>query len=254
MKVKLLMPIIFLGICVAIWQLTTGGGLISAWMLPAPGQVVTALIGSWELLVLHAIQTLWEAVAGFGLAIIVAILLAVLMILLPRVKEGLFPILVISQTIPIIAIYPLLIVWFGYGITPKILVVALVCFFPVVVNLMDGYEGADQDLAQWMQVMGASKWQVLWKLRMPAALPNFFSGLKVAATYSIMGAVIGEWMGASKGLGVFMTRSANSFMLDRVFAAILVITVLSIGLFGLIEVLARLMMPWHYKKLGEEME
>ncbi|MHB8984106.1 MAG: ABC transporter permease [Carboxydocellales bacterium] len=171
--------------------------------MPAPGQVVTALIGSWELLVLHTTQTLWEAVAGFGLAIIVAILLAVLMILWPRVKEGLFPILVISQTIPIIAIYPLLIVWFGYGITPKILVVALVCFFPIVVNLMDGYEGADQDLAQWMQVMGASKWQVLWKLRMPAALPNFFSGLKVAATYSIMGAVIGEWMGASKGLGVY---------------------------------------------------
>ncbi|MFZ3171641.1 MAG: ABC transporter permease [Carboxydocellales bacterium] len=248
------MPIIFLGLCVVIWQLTTGGGLVSAWMLPAPGQVVAALIGSWELLVLHTAQTLWEAVAGFGLAIILAMLLAVLMILWPRVKEGLFPILVISQTIPIIAIYPLLIVWFGYGITPKILVVALVCFFPIVVNLMDGYEGADQDLAQWMQVMGASKWQVLWKLRMPAALPNFFSGLKVAATYSIMGAVIGEWMGASKGLGVYMTRSANSFMLDRVFAAILVITVLSIGLFGLIEVLARLMMPWHYKKLGEEME
>ncbi|HEX3031069.1 MAG TPA: ABC transporter permease [Bacillota bacterium] len=188
------------------------------------------------------------------MALVLGVAIALAMALQPRLKAGVEPLLVVSQTVPVVTIYPLLMIWLGYGVIPKIVVVALVCFFPIVISLVDGMESADGQLAEWMKQMGGSRWQILWKLRLPWAMPQLVSGLKVAATYSVMGAVIGEWMGAAQGLGVYINRSANSFLVDRVFAAIGVIVVLSLILYGLIEIAARLGMPWYYSNLKEEQD
>jgi len=217
---------------------------IKEYILPAPTQILQSLGETSALLWEHSIQTISETLLGFILAIGVAIILAMLMGVFPFLKRSLYPLIVVSQTIPIMAVAPLLIIWFGYNLLPKVMVVALVCFFPITVSLVEGLEAVDTDMVKLLLAMGASPWQVFKKVRLPGALPSFFAGLKIAATYSIMGAIIGEWLGASKGLGVFMIRSMNSFLTARVFAAIVVISFLSLAFFALIIVLARVVMPW----------
>jgi ABC-type nitrate/sulfonate/bicarbonate transport system permease component len=173
--------------------------------------------------------------------------LAMVMSLIDIVKETIYPLVIVSQTVPIIALSPLLIIWFGYGILPKVMVVTLVCFFPITVSFFEGLAKVDADTVKVLEAMGASKFQVFRKVQFPAALPALFSGLKISAAYSVMGAVIGEWLGASKGLGIFLTRSMHSFQTEQVFAAIIVISVLSLIFFGLVEITGRLCMPWYYK-------
>jgi len=150
------------------------------------------------------------------------------------------------------AVAPLLVIWLGYTIWPKIIVVALVCFFPIVVTSADGLRSADPELLALLQAMGASRRQVFVKVRVPGALPAVFSGIKIAITYSVIGAIIGEWVGASKGLGVFMLRASNSFRTDWVFAAIAISSLLSILLFLSVAVIERLALPWYYTAAREE--
>lgn len=216
--------------------------------LPAPSKVLLALFETRQLLVSHAKYTLLEAAIGFLLALVVSIVLALLIDHSKFVKKALYPLLVISQTVPIVAIAPLFIVLFGFGILPKVIIVALVCFFPIVISMVDGLEAADKDMVDLLRVMGASNWQVFRLVRFPAALVSIFSGLKIAATYSVMGAVIGEWVGARNGLGLFMILVQRSFRTDQLLAAIFVITAASLLFFGLIELIERLLMPWHYSK------
>lgn len=237
-------------VLIVFWEVIVRVRQIEKFILPAPSQIGLALADTWELLLDHSLWTILEASQGFLLAIGVGIGLAVLMGLVPGIRKALYPLLVISQTIPIIAIAPLLVIWFGFGILPKVMVVALVCFFPITVSLAEGMEAADSDMVKLLQGMGASPWQIFKTVRFPGAMPSFFAGLKISATYSVMGAVIGEWLGASKGLGIFMTRSMHSFSTVRVFAAIVVISVLSLLFFSLIEVLGRLLMPWNYQKMS----
>lgn len=239
-------PVLLVLAFLVTWEAAVDIWRMPKWLLPSPAQIGLALAGSAWLLAGHTWQTAIEAAAGFAAATVSGIILAVLIDLSPVLRRALYPLLVASQNIPIIAIAPLLMVWFGYGLAPKVIVVALVCFFPIVVSTVDGLAAADRDMIDLLLVMGASRWQTFLKARVPAALPSLFSGLKIAATYSVMGAVIGEWLGASRGIGVFMTRSSHSFLTDRLFAAILVIAVLSILLFGAIELTGRLVMPWHY--------
>lgn len=192
----------------------------------------------------HAYVTLFEALLGFLVSVALAFVLAVAMDSLPLLGRALYPLLVTTQTIPIISVAPLFLIWFGYGLLPKVLVVVLVCFFPVAVSLLQGLTAVDPDLIDLLRSMGASKVMVLRLVKLPAALPSLFSGLKIAATYSIMGAVIGEWLGAQAGLGYYMTLAQRSFLTARVFATILIITVLSLGVFKVIEVLEGLLIPW----------
>ncbi|MGI6605217.1 MAG: ABC transporter permease [bacterium] len=192
----------------------------------------------------HAYVTLFEALLGFLVSVALAFVLAVAMDSLPLLGRALYPLLVTTQTIPIISVAPLFLIWFGYGLLPKVLVVVLVCFFPVAVSLLQGLTAVDPDLIDLLRSMGASKVMVLRLIKLPAALPSLFSGLKIAATYSIMGAVIGEWLGAQAGLGYYMTLAQRSFLTARVFATILIITVLSLGVFKVIEVLEGLLIPW----------
>ena len=170
--------------------------------------------------------------------------------MVPLIKRALYPVLVISQTIPTVALAPLFIIWFGFGALPKIIVVVIVCFFPIVISIVDGLEGVDKDLINHFKLMGASKLNVFLHLKLPYGMINFFSGMRIAATYSIMGAVIGEWLGGDKGLGVYMTRARSAYALDKMFASIVIIVVISMGIFLLVSLMEKLFTPWNNKKLS----
>ncbi len=241
-------PMIFLLVFLLVWEIAVRATGVPAWLLPAPGQVAGTLADMLPLLLEHSRSTALAAAVGLAAAILVALFLAALMDFAPWIRQGVYPLLVVSQTIPIISVAPLFIIWFGYGILPKVVVVALVCFFPVAVSMIEGMQAADPDMVNLLRVMGSSRWQVIRLVRFPAALPSFFAGFKIAGTYAVMGAVIGEWLGATSGLGVFMTRAAYAYQLDRVFAAIIIISLISLLLFAAIEILARLVMPWYYKE------
>ena len=245
---KVTYSVLFLLLFLVIWEVLTRLKEIEPWLLPSPLGIALALRESLPLLLFHARFTILAALTGFLAATLAAVLLALLMDLSPVVKHGLYPLLIISQTVPIIFLAPLFFIWFGYGLLPKMAVAFLVCFFPIVIALADGLGSADPEMTALLRVMGATPWKILWKVRWPMGLPGFFSGLKVAAAYSIMGAVIGEWIGAGQGLGVFMIRSTKSFMTGNVFAAIIVVAVLSMAVFLAVEAAARLFMPWRHKK------
>jgi ABC-type nitrate/sulfonate/bicarbonate transport system permease component len=245
-------PAILIGLFLTVWQSATWLWRIEAYLLPSPSRVVAAGIQARGLLSEHIQQTLRETLLGFTIALSCGLLLAVVIDLSGFLRRALYPLLVVTQTIPIMTIAPLLVIWLGYTIWPKIIVVALVCFFPIVVTSADGLHSADPELLALLQAMGANRGQVFFKVRVPGALPSVFSGIKIAITYSVIGAIIGEWVGASKGLGVFMLRASNSFRTDWVFAAIAVSSLLSILLFLAVAVIERLALPWYYTSTREE--
>lgn len=228
------------------WQVGAQLMQVPKWLLPSPWQIIVAGLGALDLLGPHTWQTLKETWLGLGLSVVLGLGLALLVDLSALLRRTLYPLLVASQTVPILALAPLLIIWFGYGILPKVVVVALVCFFPIVVSTADGLRAADPDLISLVKAMGANRRQIFLKVRLPGALPSFFSGLKIAITYSVVGAVIGEWVGASRGLGIFMIRSSKNFLTDRVFAAIAVTSLLSIMMFVAVMLLERALLPWYY--------
>ncbi len=233
-------------VLLVLWELYVRSGLISSLVLPTPTAIVQALLDNWDVLAGHTIQTLIETVLGLAIAIVLGVLLAVLIDLSAWLRKALYPLLIISQTIPIIALAPLLLFWFGFDIGPKILVVILYCFFPVTVACVDGLLGTDQDLLRLMQSMRASPWQILWLVRLPAALPSFFSGVRIAATYSVTAAIFGEYVGAYQGIGIFMETSANAHAIPLVFAAIVITALLSLMLFLFVSLLEKLALPWYH--------
>ncbi|GAB4256719.1 ABC transporter permease [Thermincola ferriacetica] len=245
---SVLLPGLTLFLLLVFWEIFVRQAAIEKWLLPSPLQIVQSLWQSKELILQHSLQTLAETALGFIVAVAAGITAATLIDLSTLLRKAVYPLLVISQTIPIIAVAPLFIIWFGYGLLPKVVVVALVCFFPITVNLADGYRLVDPEMLRLMAAWGATRSQVFRIVKIPAAMPFFFSGLRIAGTYSVMGAVIGEWLGASKGLGILMTRSSQSFLTDRVFATIMVISLLSLLVIALIEGLARVVMPWYYRR------
>lgn len=240
----------FIFIVVA-WELAVRLSHIEPFILPAPSAIAKAFFKILPIMLKHTKVTVYESFIGFTSSIAIAFVMAFVMDSLPLVKKALYPLVVVSQTIPTISVAPLFIIWFGYGLLPKIIVVQLVCFFPVLVSLLEGLSSVDPELLDLLRSMGADRWRIFEMVKLPAAMPAFFSGLKIAASYSILGAVIGEWLGAQEGLGVFMLLSQHSFYVDRVFAIIAVISLLSLGVFGAINVSERLLIPWNYIK-GDE--
>jgi len=239
-----LTPTVFFMIILMSWQYIVDRGIVARYILPSPLDIIITTFRILPELKPHIITTLEEAFIGFFIAILLAIILAVLMDSFSLIKRAFYPLFIVSQTIPIIVLLPLLIMWFGFDKLPKIIVVILVCFFPIVVNLLEGLESIDRDMLNLFKSMKANYFQIFKFAKFPAALTSFFSGLKIAATYSVMGAVIGEWMGGKDGLGVYMTRVRQSFALDKVFSAIVIIILLSLVLFKTIELIQYLTMPW----------
>ena len=217
-----------------------------SYVLPAPSRIWTAFTETRSILPGHIRTTLGEALLGLGFAIVVGVGLALAMAAWPFVRRVFYPLLVVSQTIPMVVLAPLLVIWFGFGMTPKVVMVALIGFFPIAVATVDGLTGADAEMTALIRGMGGGRLAELRYVRAWAALPAFFAGLKIATAYAVLGAVIGEWVGASSGLGIFITRSQNSFRVDRVFVATIVVALVSIALFAAVQLAARLATPWMY--------
>lgn len=246
-------PTVTVVVVLVVWQCTVSFGLVPAFLLPSPLDVVEALIADAPLLASHGLVTLTEALVGLACGVAAGFGLAVLMDRFALVKAALNPLVTLSQTIPTVAIAPLLVLWLGYGMLPKVLLVALTTFFPITVALTEGFASVDPDAIDLMRTMGANRWQIFRYVKIPAAAGSFFSGLRISATYAVVGAVVAEWLGGFDGLGVYMTRVRKSYSYDQMFAVILIISALSLALMGLIDLIARIAMPWRAatKKSGE---
>lgn len=245
--VREVFPPIFLIIFVLLsWQVVARRSGLSAFILPSPIQVAQAGWETRDLLASAIGTTMLETAIGLVIALVLGVAIAAAMDLSPFLRRALYPILVASQTVQILAIAPLLIIWFGFGLMPKVVIVVLVCFFPLAVSSADGLASADPDLVAFFRAIGATRGQIWRMVRLPSALPFFFSGLRVSVTYSVVGATIGEWVGGSAGLGLFMLRSKNALATDQVFVAIVITSALSIGLFTLIYLIERAVLPWYY--------
>jgi putative hydroxymethylpyrimidine transport system permease protein len=241
-----LAPVMILVGVVVIWELWVQVWNIPKWQLPSPSEIARELVASRGLLLGHTLVTLEEIVLGFIAALAAGLLLATGIAYSRILERSVYPIVIASQTVPIIAIAPLLLIWVGYGIAPKVIVVALICFYPIAVNTVDGLKAVDPDMVNMIKTLGASRWQVFTKLQMPTAMPYMFSGIKIGISVSVIAAVIGEWVGASAGLGYLITYSQPLFLTARVFAAIVVLSAMGISLFVLASVVERMMLPWHY--------
>ncbi|NLI13030.1 ABC transporter permease [Pelotomaculum propionicicum] len=240
-----IVPVVFILILLVLWEYLVKLKSIPDWILPGPLQIVRTLAENAPLIARHAQSTLLECLAGFIVAIVFSFVVAFLMDEIALFKNAVYPLIVASQTIPIISVAPLFIIWFGYGMLPKIIVVVLVCFFPIAISLLGGLAAVDSDYLELFRSMQAKRLHVFRMVKLPLAMPAFFSGLRISAAYSVMGAVIGEWLGAKQGLGTYMTLSQRSFQVDRVFAAILAVTVLSAALFALVSFIERIVIPWN---------
>lgn len=243
---KLYAPGLIIGL-ILIWQVVCSLELVPGYMLPSPIQVMQAFINEFNVLMGHLMISLSEAFLGLGVGILVAFILAVGMDHYRGLHKSLYPLLIISQTVPVIAIAPLLVLWMGYGMAPKVMVIFLVCFFPITISLLDGFREADRDTIRLMKSMGANAKQIFWHIKLPCALPGFLAGLKVSVSYAVIGAVVAEWLGGTAGLGVYMTRVRKSYAFDKMFAVIFLVSLISLVLMKLVSLLDRKIMP--YKRI-----
>lgn len=240
-------PLTAIAVLLVFWQVMHMAGVLPSYMLPSPLQVVSAFVTDFPLLMHHLWTTLWEAFAGLGIGILLGFLAASLMERCRGLYRALYPLLVITQTVPTVAIAPLLVLWMGYGAAPKITLVVLVTFFPIAVGLLDGFSEADPDAIRLMMAMGASHLQIFWHIKLPSSLSHFFAGLRISVSYAVVGAVISEWLGGFAGLGVYMTRVKKSYAYDKMFAVIFLITAISLLLMKAVDWIQKGVMPWTRK-------
>ena len=227
-----------------VWQLVCWVGLVPAFMLPSPVQVVQAFWAERYVLLEHSVITLQEAFLGLAIGVVLGCVFAMLMDRFQVLRRAFYPVLLLTQTVPTVAIAPLLVLWFGYEMTPKVILIVITTFFPVTVGLLEGFSGVDEDAVGLLRSMGANRWQIFRYIKWPSALPQFFSGLRIAAAYCVVGAVISEWLGGFGGLGVYMTRVKKAFAFDKMFAVIFLISAISLGLMALVELAQRVCMPY----------
>ena len=244
MKLSNLVPLGLIFVFLLIWEALCHFLGIADFILPPPSGIIVAAVEKAPLLMSHAGVTLVEILLGIVLSVLVAVPVAVAMFSHPAVERSLTPILVASQAIPVFAVAPLLVVWFGYGIASKVLMAAVIIFFPITVSLLEGFKGCDREYRILFRLMGAGFWQTLRMLWWPWALPNFFTGLKVGVSVATIGAVIGEWVGAQQGLGYLMIQANARLRVDLVFAAILYLSVMGLGLWTLVDVIGKRVIPW----------
>ncbi len=247
---KIVPPALFLAVVTGIWQGAVKVFSVDPSVLPSPSLIVSA---TWDDRV-NLWPAVWttsrETIFGLLVAISVAFLIATIIDSSRAMNHSLYPLIIASQTLPIIALAPLVVIWFGFGIMPKVLIVALFSFFPITVGLVQGLATADRDTLNLLRTMGAKRWQLLRRARLPHALPQFFTGLKISVTYSFSAAIIAEFVGAQQGLGVYMISSKNAAppLTDLVFGAVLVTALLTCALFLIVALMQRLAMPWRPRK------
>ncbi|MBM6994572.1 ABC transporter permease [Paenibacillus sp. DXFW5] len=232
-------PLVAVMLFLLIWQGATAWFHIEKWILPSPVDIGREAAAGAASLGEHTLATLRLMLIGFAIGTLVGLLMAFVLHYVPFLKASLYPLIILSQNVPTIALAPLLMIWFGFGILPKIIVITLVCFFPVAVATMDGLSRTDRAMLDYMRMIGASKADIFRKLEVPYAIPSIMSGVKIAATYSVMGAVIAEWIGADKGIGYYMMLQKASFRTDKIFVAIAIIVAISLAMFACVALLEK---------------
>lgn len=240
---KLLPAATFCGI-ILLWWILSATGIVPGYMLPTPLEVANAFIRDFPNLMEHAAVSLKEAIYGLLIGTALAFVIACAMDRFLNLEKAVLPVLVASQTVPTIAIAPLLVLWMGFGMAPKITLVIVTTFFPIAVGLLDGFKSADPDAIALLRSMKATRWQIFRHVKIPAALPYFFSGLRISSSYAVVGAVISEWLGGFEGLGVYMTRVRKAYAFDKMFAVILLIVIVSLLLMEAVNLLKTVSMPW----------
>jgi len=245
-------PVLVLILSLFLWEGAVRIFSVPAWLLPAPSAILREGIFGWREYAGHLAATARLSFFGYLIGCLTGAGTAAVLHLVPLLRKSLYPFLIISQNIPLIVLAPLLVIWFGFGVLPKIIVITLVCFFPVAVSTLDGFRQTSPELMHYMEMAGASKGQIFRKLECPHALPFLFSGLKISASYSVMGAVVSEWLGAKEGLGVYMTLAQSAFRTDRVFLSIFLVVFLSLVYFGLIGWLEQKTVKWKPEEREKE--
>jgi putative hydroxymethylpyrimidine transport system permease protein len=228
-----------------IWEWVVDSGTIPDFILPPPSQIWGAAVADRDLLLSNAVPTLEAAVGGFLLALLIGVALAIAIASSQTLRSAIYPLVVGSQTVPVLALAPVLAVMLGYSTLPKLIIVCLVCFFPITVNTVDGLRSVDRELLELLRTMGANRLQLFREVALPSALPYLFSGARVAVTFSVIGALFGEWAGSYSGLGYLMQQRQAQFDTAGLFAAIAALTLLGIALFATVSLLERVLLPWH---------
>lgn len=237
---------------VIIWQLAGNFDLLPKFVMPTPLQIVNAFIRDFNSLVFHSKITIIEALIGLALGIVIASILAIIMDSFKFLNKAIYPLLVITQTIPTIALAPILVLWLGYGMTPKIVLIVLTTTFPIVVSILDGFKNTDKDTITLLELMNASKLQILWHVKIPASLSYFYAGLRVSVSYAFIAAVVSEWLGGFEGLGVYMIRTKKLFQYDTMFAIIILVSFISLFSMYLVKISEKRIIKWKY--IGEKNE
>jgi putative hydroxymethylpyrimidine transport system permease protein len=247
---RVLLPLAVVAAAIGAWQLAAEWKLladalsIEPFLIPAPSDIASALWNDRDLLAEDGWVTLREVVLGFALSLVAGLSFAALLHLSETMRRAFYPLLVASQTVPIIVVAPILVVWFGFGITPKLVIIALICFFPITVNALDGLRAVDPDLIKLMRTLDASRLRIFLGAEAPSALPYAFSGAKIAVAVAVIGAVFGEWAGSEAGLGHLMLQASAQLETARLFAAVVVLSVFAVSLFAWLSVLERRVAWW----------
>ncbi len=242
---RVLLATLLLAAFVGVWAWVASLDSVDDLTLASPGETLQAFEDDWDLLWDNAWVTLYEVLLGLAIAIVAGTVAALAMHLSRTLRDAAYPLLVASQAIPIVVLAPIFVLAFDYGIGPKLAIVALICFFPITVGVLDGLRSTDREQLKLMRSFGASRWKTLRSVEAPAALPSFFSGLRIAATVSVIGAVFGEWAGADEGLGRLVLLGNNQLQTPRVYAGIVILTLMAVALFTLASLAERIATPWN---------
>ena len=243
-------PLLLMGLILLGWQLAVRLFELPTWLLPAPSEIVVKIVSDRVIIFAQLRVTLYVIIVGYLAAVVVGFCLSITIIYSSAFRRGVLPLMVASQSIPVIAIAPVLVIWFGYNDTPRIIITALVAFFPLTIAIVTGLQTLEREFVDFFHSMNANEFQTFLKLRLPAALPNIFAGLKVATTLAVIGATISEWVGASAGLGYLMSQDTAQLNTTRVFASLVVLGLCGMGFFGTVGLIERLCMPWVYGRLN----
>lgn len=249
---RILPPLALFAVVLAGWEIAVRAFGIPFYILPAPSRIAGVLVADRALLLGEAAVTLGEVMVGFAIAFIVGVMLALAIFSSRTVERAVYPLVIASQTVPVFAIAPLLVVWFGYGMLSKVVMAALIVFFPIVVNTVDGLRAADPDIVNLLKVLGARPAQIVRRVRVPAALPFVFSGTRIAIATSVIGAIIGEWVGSTRGLGYLMIHANAQLHVDLVFAVIVYLSVMATALFWTVSLVEWTALPWRRAGLAQE--
>jgi ABC-type nitrate/sulfonate/bicarbonate transport system permease component len=244
-RIEVPWALIVLAVSVLLWQFVVVALHVKEYLVPAPLKVAQELVNHWGMYWHNTLATGAEVLVGFGISLAVALPIALLIAYSRPLSRAIYPLLVVSQTVPKIALAPLFLVWFGFGWTPKVLITVLVAFFPIVVDSVNGFTSAPPEMRDLTRSMGAKRLPNFWKVQLPQALPQIFAGMKIASTLAVIGAVVAEFIGANNGLGYIITLAVNNLQTVEQFAAIVLLSVMGMLFFGALALLERLLLPWH---------